>query len=100
VSLAELGETLAGYPWGYLLTVAEDGRPRVRAVPTAFADGLLTCRTGDGARLNVTARPNVSMVFPSPEPGGYSLIVDGDAAPLADGVVLTPTGAVLHRAAL
>ena len=40
------------------------------------------------------------MVFPSPDPGGMSLIVDGDAEALDDGVALTPTSAVLHRPAL
>ena len=100
VSLAELPAVLADYPWGYLLTVADDGRPRVRAVPTVMADGVLRCRTGEGARSNVAERRNVTMVFPSVEVGGMSLIVDGDAVALDDGIDLTPTGAVLHRAAI
>jgi len=98
VALDDLAATLAGYPWGYLLTVADDGRPRVRAVPTNFVDGRLSCVTGDGARTNVVRRPNVTMVFPSPD-NGMSLIVDGDAEATELGIVLTPTGAVLHRPA-
>ena len=100
VSLAELPVVLGDYPWGYLLTVADDGRPRVRAVPTNLVDGVLCCRTGDGARANVADRPNVTMVFPAATDGGMSLIVDGDAVAAADGIELTPTGAVLHRAAI
>ncbi len=100
VSLAELPEVLDAYPWGYLLTVADDGRPRVRAVPTLIVSGVLHCRTGEGARSNVATRSNVTMVFPPVGDGGMSLIVDGDAVAGDDGIALTPTGAVLHRAAV
>ena len=41
VTLDELPERLAAFPWGYLMTVADDGRPRVRAVPTSWDDGSL-----------------------------------------------------------
>jgi hypothetical protein len=99
VALADLAVTLEGFPWGYLITVADDGRPRVRAVPTKLVEGRLWCVTGDGARTNVADRPRVTMVFPAAD-GGMSLIVDADAEVLADGIALTPTGAVLHRAAL
>ncbi|MCU1504247.1 MAG: pyridoxamine 5-phosphate oxidase family protein [Ilumatobacteraceae bacterium] len=99
VALVDLESTLDGFPWGYLLTVADDGRPRVRAVPTRFVDGRLCCATGEGARSNVASRPQVTMVFPAPD-GGMSLIVDGDAEAVPDGVALTPTSAVLHRAAI
>jgi hypothetical protein len=100
VSIEELPAALADFPWGYLLTVADDGRPRVRAVPTNLVDGRLCCRTGDGARANVAGRANITMVFPSMVSGGMSLIVDGDAEATADGISLTPTSAVLHRPAL
>jgi hypothetical protein len=100
VAIEDLASALAEYPWGYLLTVADDGRPRVRAVPTQFVDGRLRCDTGHGARRNVAVRPQVTMVFPSLDPGGMSLIVDADAAEVDHSVVLTPTSAVLHRAAL
>jgi hypothetical protein len=100
VAIEDLAAALAEYPWGYLLTVADDGRPRVRAVPTRFVDGRLCCDTGDGARRNVAVRPNVTMVFPPTDAGGMSLIVDADAEEVGQGVALTPTSAVLHRAAL
>jgi hypothetical protein len=42
----------------------------------------------------------VSLLWPPNEPGGYSLIVDGAAAPSDDGrIAVTPTRAVLHRPA-
>ena len=100
VTLDELPARLAAFPWGYLMTVADDGRPRVRAVPTVWDDETLVCRTGDGARRNVATRANVTMVFPPVEPAGMSLIVDADAVATDDGVRLTPTSAVLHRSAL
>ena len=40
------------------------------------------------------------MVFPHPQQGEYSLILDGTAAVGEEGVVFTPTTAVLHRPAL
>lgn len=100
VTLEELPAQLARFPWGYLLTVADDGRPRVRAVRTDWEGSTLRCRTGDGARANVATRSNVTMVFPPPDHAGMSLIVDADAVALDDGVRLTPTSAVLHRSAI
>jgi Pyridoxamine 5'-phosphate oxidase len=100
VAIADLPTVLADYPWGYLLTVSDDGRPRVRAVPTNLVDGRLCCVTGDGARANIATRPRVTMVFPSADTTGMSLIVDGDAEEIDGGVSLTPTSAVLHRPAL
>ncbi len=100
VPLEDLPAQLADYPWGYLLTVSDELQSRVRAVPTELVDGKLRCRTGDGARGNVAVRPRLTMVFPSLEPGGFSLIVDGDGEALEDGVTITPTHAVLHRPAL
>lgn len=100
VALPELPAALSMYPWGYLLTVRDDLRAQSLAVPTQWRDGALHLRAGAGTRANALARPEVSMVFPSPMPGEYSLIVDGTAAVHDDGIVVTPTWAVLHRPAL
>jgi hypothetical protein len=70
------------------------------AVPTNWSDDALQMSAGSGTRANATARPEVSMVFPSPTPGEYSLIVDGTAVVRDDGITVTPTWAVLHRPAL
>jgi hypothetical protein len=100
VSLDELEATLRGYPWGYLVTVTDEQRAHLLAVPTKFVDGVLTMETGRGARTNAAARPDVTMVFPSASGTELSLIVDGRAHVFDDHVEVTPTTAVLHRPAL
>ncbi|MBI4934448.1 MAG: pyridoxamine 5'-phosphate oxidase family protein [Actinobacteria bacterium] len=100
VALPELPDALAAYPWGYLLTVRDDLRAQSLAVPTQWRDGALQMSAGAGTRANAVARPQVSMVFPSPTPGEYSLIVDGTAAVHDDGITVAPTWAVLHRPAI
>ena len=55
---------------------------------------------GPGTRANATVRPQVTLVFPSPEPGAFSLIVDGTATVHDDGVTVSPSLAVLHRPAI
>lgn len=105
VSLEELAATLARYPWGYLVTVSDDLRAHSLAVPTVLRDGVLTMAAGRSTRANVAARPDVTMVFPHPQPGEYSLILDGRAGEHPDesgGSLLEfiPSHAVLHRPAL
>jgi len=100
VTLAELETALAPYPWGYLVTVGDDQRAHSLAVPTDFRDGVLHAAAGRSTRANVSARPSITMAFPHPRPGEYSLIVDGNAVADDAGVVFTPTSAVLHRPAI
>jgi hypothetical protein len=100
VALPDLPSALAAYPWGYLLTVRDDLRAQSLAVPTQWSDGALHMSAGAGTRANALARPDVSLVFPSPTPGEYSLIVDGNAAVHGEGITVTPTWAVLHRPAI
>ncbi|MDP2290317.1 MAG: pyridoxamine 5'-phosphate oxidase family protein [Actinomycetota bacterium] len=100
VTIDDLPNALGDYPWGYLVTVSDDLRAHTLAVPTDWRAGALHASAGRSSRANIAARPNVTMVFPHPQPGGYSLIVDGAAAVVNDEVVLTPTDAVLHRPAL
>lgn len=100
VSIDDLPNALNDYPWGYLLTVSDDQRAHTLAVPTDWHDAALHAAAGRSSRTNIDARPHVTMVFPHPQPGGYSLIVDGTAAVVGKQVVFTPTSAVLHRPAL
>ncbi|MFN6118651.1 MAG: pyridoxamine 5'-phosphate oxidase family protein [Actinomycetes bacterium] len=100
VPLDELGDRLEQYPWGYLVTVRDDGRAQTLAVPTQYVDGVLVASIGAGTAANLTARPNVTMVFPGATGEAYSLIVDGDALVAGGHVEVTPTWAVLHRPAL
>lgn len=100
VDLAALGEALLRHDTAYLLT-GGGGRPHVAEVFPELVDGVLVIpqpgRTASGA---VGREPLVTLMLPPRERGGHTLIVDGDAD-LADGgaLRLTPTHAVLHRAA-
>jgi len=100
VALADLGTTLADYPWGYLVSVTEEPRGHTLAVPTRFADGVFTLDAGKGTRANVAARPKATMVFPSVDGTGYSLIVDGEATVVGEQITFTPATAILHRPAI
>jgi hypothetical protein len=100
VPLDELEAKLDEFPWCYLVTVRDDGRPQSLAVPTRMVDGALVATVGQRAAQNATARPNVTLLFPGPTGTDYSLIVDGDAAVDGDQITITPTWAVLHRPAL
>lgn len=85
----------------YLLTTGEDGRPHAVAVSYDWAGDALIVRTGRRSAANVAARPRVSLLWAPIEAGGYSLIVDGEAAldPREGTVRIQPTRGVLHRAA-
>ena len=104
VPVDELGAALAERPWGYLLTVRDDGRAQTLALPTVWRDGALVGEVGRSTAANVLARPTVTWVFPGATGEEFSLIVDGDASVVGstDGstVVVRPTWAVLHRPAL
>ena len=108
VDLERLAAALPDYPYAYLITVDDGFRvhtvtvePQLRASPDgrAVVDvGLIGGRT----RENLARRGNVTLLWPPREPGGYSLIVDGDAtleAADAEAVRLgvVPTRALLHR---
>lgn len=99
VELAELADAMAVYRFGYLLSIADDGRPHVVGTTPLMVDGALTA-SGLGRRTaaNLAARPEVTVLWPPAEPAGYSLIVDGRAEMGADGsVTIAPERAVLHR---
>jgi hypothetical protein len=99
VPLAELAETMQRYPSGYLLTVSEDERVHaVSASATVDGDRLRVPRLGRRSLANAAERPAVTLLWPPTEPGGYSLIVDGEAVAADDGVLVSPSRAVLHRA--
>jgi len=85
----------------YLLTVGDDARPHAVAVAAAWEGAALAMEVGQRSASNAAARPQVSLLWPPNEPGGYSLIVDGTAAPARGGdrIAVTPTRAVLHRPA-
>ena len=87
----------------YLLTVADDARPHAVHVPVRWQGDVLAADVGKRSAANAAARPSVSLLYPVRVDGDDSLIVDGIAvvASQKDGhqVLITPTKAVLHRAA-
>jgi hypothetical protein len=100
VELGELGATLAGYGFAYLVTVGEQGRAHVLAVsPTLAAEGLVVEGVGRHSQANAADRPEVTLVWPPAEPSGYSLLVDGSASVDGSTITVRPAKAVLHRPA-
>ena len=85
----------------YLLTVSDDARPHAVAVAAAWEGDALVMEVGKRSASNSGVRPEVSLLWPPNEPGGYSLIVDGTAASTGGDARITvmPTRAVLHRPA-
>ncbi len=105
VSLDKLRDQMVAFTTdAYLLTVRDDGRAHSVAVPVRWADDTLVVPAGNTTAANAEARPLVALLWPPPERGGYSLIVDATVVGVAeidDGreVTLQPTRAVLHRPA-
>jgi len=100
VSREQLREAVDHHgPVAYLLTVAVDGRPHAVSTPVTWVGERVAVEGGARTRANARERPLVSLLWPPVEAGGYSLIVDGDAAEVGGALVVTPTKAVLHRSA-
>ncbi|WP_139979389.1 pyridoxamine 5'-phosphate oxidase [Nocardioides litoris] len=104
VDVDRLAETLADFGAAYLLT-SREGRVKVVSVRPDLAGGVLRAAApGRGSVANVAANPVVTLLWP-PDPSaraahpGFSLLVDGTAETDGDDVVVTPTGAVLHKPA-
>jgi hypothetical protein len=103
VPLDRLTDEVRRRPFGYLVTVGDDQRPRaVALVPVIDEEGRFHLEVGERTQRNAVARPAVTMVFPPAEHDDHSLVVDGTLAVdtvTGTAVVLTPTWAVRHRPA-
>jgi hypothetical protein len=100
VDLAELATQLESFGFAYLLTVGDELRPHAVAVRPVLGDDRLSLDgLGRRTRDNLAARPDVTLVWPPVEEGGYTLIVDGRAAMTDAGATVDPIHAVLHRPA-
>jgi hypothetical protein len=102
VDLADLPAAIAKQiGWCYLLTVSDEGQPRVLAVvPEQTAAGSMRFDVGKSTAANVGSRPDVTLLFPPATPSAMSLIVDGTATIDGSTVELMPTWAVMHRSAI
>jgi hypothetical protein len=89
----------------FLLSVTDDGRPHVVAVTVGWDAGAPTMTGGRTSVRNATHRPGVTLLWPPDDPGGYSLILDGEATAEPDAagdggnISIEVTRAVLHRPA-
>jgi hypothetical protein len=100
IDLGELATTLEPYGFAYLVTVGERGRAHVLAVTPVLTDGGLEVGgVGHHSQENAAARPDVTLVWPPLEPGGYSLLVDGAATVDGTTITVVPAKATLHRPA-
>lgn len=111
VDFNRLSAALTDYPFGYLITVDEDYRvhtvavePTLRDLPEGPGAVLDVGLIGGRTRSNLAHRRDVTLLWPPPEPGGYSLIVDGQAEVSEEGAEtarcgVVPTRALLHREA-
>lgn len=104
VELADLPQEIAARGPGFLLSSVMDSRPHAAHLhfEVAAADGQVELRADAGrtARGNCGQRPSVTVLWPAAEPGGHSLIVDGEARLDGDEhVVVNAISAVLHRPA-
>jgi hypothetical protein len=100
VAADRLAEAVEGFGVAYLLTLGDRPRPHVGAVAATVADGIVSARgVGRTALSDVAGHDAVTLLWPPPEPGGYSLIVDGTATIVGGRVDVVPHRAVLHRPA-
>ena len=101
VDVAGLEQALGEFGAGYLLTVDAQARVKVVTVEPAVRDGVVVVsRPGGGTLANLTGNPAVTLVLPPLQPKGFTLLVDGTGEVSGDDVLVTPTGAVLHRPAM
>ncbi|MGI9596136.1 MAG: pyridoxamine 5'-phosphate oxidase family protein [Acidimicrobiales bacterium] len=104
VEMADLPAEIVARGGGFLLSSVMDSRPHAAHLmfEVASAGGRVELRaaTGRTARANCRNRPAVTVLWPAAEPGGHSLIVDGEARLDGDEhVVVSAVSAVLHRPA-
>lgn len=102
VPIPELSAAITGQVgWCYLLTVSDQGQPRVLAVaPDDIGDGMLRFEVGKSTAANVAARREITLVFPPASPAAMSLIVDGVATVDGSSVSFVATWAVMHRSVI
>src|SRR6185437_13211326 len=103
VDFDRLAAALPDFPFAYLITVDDDYRAHTVTVEPALRGAVLDVGLiGGRTRANLAQRRDVTLLWPPPEPGGYSLIVDGHAdVSDEDGetvrCAVAPTRALLHR---
>jgi hypothetical protein len=86
---------------GYLMTVGEDGRPRINHVRFSVEGDTLEVGVGRRTAAALANQPLVSCLWPPVQAGGFSLIADGEAKVRAEGdetfASIRVSWAVRHR---
>lgn len=101
VDVATLAEHAAGFAFAYLITINPKGRIHTSVVRPSVGGSTVTIVEASGRSCtNAGEHPEVSLVWPPADAGGYSLIVDGTATNDEGTLVVTPSRAILHRPAL
>ena len=91
MALDRLREEIRGFgAVSYLLTVNGEGRPHAVSVTASWLEDELVMTVGSKTAAYARARPLVSLLWPAPVPGAYSLCVDGTATVSGDGEVASP----------
>jgi hypothetical protein len=100
VDLDQLAGALADFTFAYLITVGDDYRAHTVAVEPVLTGGVIDVGAiGNSTRKNVAQHDGITLVWPPREPGGYTLIVDGQGQPMDGALMVVPSRAVLHRPA-
>jgi len=102
MSAPTLSEAISQYGQeAYLLTVGKDG-PHTSCVSVELRGNVIHCAIGASAARNIASAPNVSLLWPPRESGGYAMIINGTAAERCDSTgvsvaEITLTKSVFHR---
>jgi len=102
VDLGDLPDRLDERGHGYLLTTAGEQVKVVACLPLHAEGVIRVTDPGRGSVANVRANEVVTLLWSplvdaSDGSPGHSLVVDGTAVVDGDDVLVTATGAVLHR---
>jgi hypothetical protein len=104
VALHEIPDVITQYGRGaYLLSVGADGHPRALSVLVTLAGQRLAVSVGSRTAANIAQQPNVSLLWPTPHPGGLAIIIDGTAIDQTAGtdgrvvIQIEPTNGVRHQ---
>lgn len=103
VTVDDLADRLDEYgTTAFVVTVGADSSPKVVHVPVMWDGSVFRCTPGGGTLANLIGSGSVTLVFPAPEGGGYSMFLDGRGASDRNDdsmAVIEFTGGVLHRPA-
>lgn len=97
--MVRLAAAIGDFDFAYLITVGDDYRVHTVTVNPVLREGILDVGSIGGRTCsNVARHRDATLLWPPPEPGGYSLIVDGRATVTrTGGLQVSPVRALLHR---